>query len=406
MAVTVRTNHGLQLTSTEFQTDLSNLSSIATVSRWHKQSPQGSGHASGRPMHVNHTDDVDGSDDVIPPSDVVYSGGVLWVAGGAQNYGGTDVRFNPPIDLSEARIVEFETVLDQENFVDGWIEVVVTDKPYAGAAWHLDDNASGGTPRYGFAVKLNSKRAVVGSDFYPHPGLVIWDEWAQSNQTPDSHGLAFTIGAMHLIRLEVTGTTIDGYLDGSLWFSDTWALPPEILAAAWVHFGIHNHASLKYTPFPAGMVSQWASFRWDGAVLSRPTVHRVPDDFVFHSQTGVDGASGDGVDFGWSTPTAALEVSGVPAGVGSAMLAFTVQTSLFASPATTVVSYELNGNGPHDTEPVAPMTSGDGRNYFLCETVDPGELVEGVNQVEFTVDAPGGGEAPFVGNVELIVFGA
>jgi lipopolysaccharide export system protein LptA len=160
-------------------------------------------------------------------------------------------------------------------------------------------------------------------------------------------------------------------------------------------------------------VSQWSSIRWDGAVVDEPTVHRVDDDFISHTMavhsppgTGTDGGSGPGVDAAWETPTPVLEVSGVPANVDTAILVFTLQTSTASDPSTTTVTYELNGNGTHNTAGINSQIPGGGRNFYIVETVDVGELVTGVNEIEITCTAPGGGNTPFVGNVELLVWEA
>jgi lipopolysaccharide export system protein LptA len=393
-----------------FISDLSDFATVGSVSRWVKMPPAGS-HDADRPMHINNVDDVNGNDDVIPPNDVVYSGSTLWLAAGAQNYGGTNLRFNQPIDLSAERIIEFDVVIDAANFVNGWLELAVTDKPYAGAAWSDSDNADGATPRYGFVVKLNYSQVFTDPGFHPYAALDVWDEWVQTSLDPDDTALEFTVGSSHTVRLTFDSTDIAATVDGAAWWSDTWTLPPELLTDVWVHIGQHNHATLKYTPFPDGLVSQWSSIRWDGAVVDEPTVHRVDDDFISHTMavhsppgTGTDGGSGPGVDAAWETPTPVLEVAGVPANVDTAILVFTLQTSTASDPSTTIVTYELNGNGSHNTAGINSQIPGGGRNFYIVETVDVGELVTGVNEIEITCTAPGGGNTPFVGNIELLVW--
>jgi lipopolysaccharide export system protein LptA len=393
-----------------FISDLSDFATVGSVSRWVKMPPAGS-HDADRPMHINNVDDVNGNDDVIPPNDVVYSGSTLWLAAGAQNYGGTNLRFNQPIDLSAERIIEFDVVIDAANFVNGWLELAVTDKPYAGAAWSDSDNADGATPRYGFVVKLNYSQVFTDPGFHPYAALDVWDEWVQTSLDPDDTALEFTVGSSHTVRLTFDSTDIAATVDGAAWWSDTWTLPPELLTDVWVHIGQHNHATLKYTPFPDGLVSQWSSIRWDGAVVDEPTVHRVDDDFISHTMavhsppgTGTDGGSGPGVDAAWETPTPVLEASGVPANVDTAILVFTLQTSTASDPSTTTVTYELNGNGTHNTAGINSQIPGGGRNFYIVETVDVGELVTGVNEIEITCTAPGGGNTPFVGNIELLVW--
>lgn len=398
-----------------YEADLANYASVGSVSRWHKQSTIGGGHTTNRPLHINNADDVNGSDDVLPPNDVVYDTDRLWIAAGAQNYGGTNLRLNQQIDLTGAgpHIIEFEAVIDAQNFVNGWLELVVTDKPYAGAAWSSDDNAAESTPRYGFVVKINYLQTFTDPGFHPVSGLSVWDEWVQTNYDPDDTGVEFTVGAMHTVRLTFDDNDIAATIDGAAWWSDTWTLPPELMGVAWVSIGAHNHATLKYTPFPDALVSQWGGLRWRGPATTAPTIHRVPDDFVSHTMavhsppgTGTDGGSGPGVDAAWDTPTPTLEVTGVPAVVDSAMIAFTAQTSLFTDPATTTITYELNGNGAHNLTGLNVQfpAAGDGRNFFICEDVDPAELVAGINEIDISISAAGGGAAPFVGNVELLVW--
>lgn len=396
-----------------FETDLSDPSEYS-VHRWHKQSGTFTC-TTGRPVHINNVDDVNGDDDVLPPNDVVWDTDRLWIGAGAQNYGGSEIRFNNRINLSGPgpHIIEFSVVLDPTNALNGWPELVITDKPYAGAAWSSNDNAAESTPRFGFIARLNASQYVEGGLFYPKALLSVWDEWVQTNYDPDGGGAVFTTGVMHDIRIEFDDTEIIATVDGDPWWSDIWTLPSELLDEVWVHIGVHNHATLKYSPYPDGVVSQWGHVRWGGSPTVPATTHRVPDDFVSHTVavhsppgTGTDGGSGPGVDMGWELPSPVLVVSNVPASVDSAMIAFSFQTSLFADPATTTVTYELNGNGGHTVTGLDAMmpADGDGRNYFICEDVVVSELVTGVNEIEITASAPGGGAAPFVSNVELILF--
>jgi hypothetical protein len=405
------TTENVALESWSYITDLSDYATAGSISRWVKMQPTGS-HTTGRQMHVNNVDDVDVVDDVVPPDDVVYSAGVLWIAAGAQNYGGTNLRLTQPIDLTEERTIKMGVALDAQNFVNGWLELVVTDKPYAGAAWSDTDNADGATPQYGFVVKLNYSQYFADGSFRPTAALDVWDEWVQTNYDPDDTTLAFTVGSIHTVTVTFDGTTIAATVDGAAWWSDSWTLPSELLTAeAWVHIGVHNHATLKYTPFPDGMTSRWNQLAWDGATPDAPTVHRVPDDWVSHSMavhsppgTGTDGGSGPGVDGGWDVPTAPLVVTGVPAIVDRAILVFTLQTSLSNDPSTTVVTYELNGNGAHNTASINAQIPGDGRTFYIVEDVDAAELVTGSNDIEITSTNPGGGLTPHVANVELLVW--
>lgn len=345
-------------------------------------------------------------DDVAPPDDVQIFSNQLWVGTGSQNYGDTLLRADKPMNFPDQEgVIEVDLWVETLDQLLGWSRLVVTLDPYTNPS-NSDFNSSGPVPQYGFEVQFNRGRAVVESAFETYPQVKVWDDYAETTYEGTGAGTAIdnTPHVITNVRVEFTATTIDIYADEVLWFTDTWTLPAE-LTSGFVYIGQHNHASLKYSPYPDNVYAVFDGVRFQETTITElpiTTTYRVPDNV--QALTGADDDVGTGgVSIGWEMPvTLTIEDVPNPNALDSAtlVLSSTVSGSLVDSASR--FEYTVNGGTLHSVQlPQWNGTSLDNTGATIWSLDVLAELVEGDNDILFDFTTIGG-TTPTVGNVQLV----
>ena len=355
---------------------------------------------------------------VLPPNDVVYNMGgdeMLRIMAGSQNYGDTLLRCARQFDFTGGSgVIEADLIIPPQNFLHGWVEIHVHNRPYAWTA-SFADNSEGPRAEHGFTLKLNYVQFYVSGAFYPGVRLTWWEDYLES-AVDSTGGIVFSTSSLVTARFEFDATDFTSYINDVAWCAGTWDLPTELFDnPAWVYIGVHNHASLKYGPEKASNNSYWGGFRFDGpAVLPVLTACKVADATETHN---IPAEGGVGMDIGFSTPTSALTIPAVPAAEAATLL-FVGYVSAIANDVDDLeVYYRLNATTwhqvtipnfqPGDMENATTHTIGGSGVFSISETVDVAELVVGANTVQFRIETTGAGTpsglTPYVSNIQLLV---
>lgn len=214
---------------------------LYSVSRWRsEQAPN------GQP-------DTQGNGPALP-GDIRYEGGRLVVETGMQNYGDTLVRINRPM---VGDTLQFDVGVN--DWRDGDAMVYLTDTPMTTPGFD-GENAHGSKPRNGFQFRASCFKGRTYVDYVQTEDPETGCNHRAPNSAPGGViRYTLTIGAN---SVTVTG---DGH-------TDSW--PVSLDGPQWLHFGSHNHATIKYSQRPT-FTSTWDNIEYEADAAA--SVAQVPN---------------------------------------------------------------------------------------------------------------------------------
>jgi hypothetical protein len=332
-----------------------------------------------------------------------------------QNYGDNSYRISQPFDVAgRTGTIDFDVSLYMQGALLGWPTLAFTSQPYS-APSYLADNSGAATPREGLEVQFNSLCADAGAwtaflkvrTYHLFRETLLHDEHgAESGCTSNVKTAAGRLNHVQVrvsqshIEVWVSDASADGVHYGPL--KRTFSAPLALtFSRGYVYVGVHNHATVKYANLPSWTVL------WDNIAFDGP---RVPASRVSQVSAAAT-PSGSGLNMGYwlpATGTAPLGLPGVStANVTSATLVFDAFADSISNSNWSGFrfSYRLNGKGWHSAalsaDEIALMPRASSFSFSL--PVDPHELVNGTNTVQFAGSGFYAGYQPFIGNIDLIV---
>jgi hypothetical protein len=356
---------------------------------------------------------------VCDPSSTIQSHYAL-ISTAAQNYGDSTYRIAQQFDVANRNgTISFNASLYVQGGLLGWPTLAFTSDPYS-APSYLADNSAGPTPRQGLQIHFNSV-CPGPAGWTPFPNVRIYDRyretelhdengfesWCTSNIRTASGQLnhvEIRLSQSH-IELWMTDASSDGVHFGALKkvFSTSMNLG---FTRGYVYFGAHNHATQKYAGMPSWTVL-WDNIAFDGPRLAPGRVSQVND---------ADVPSGNGMNLGYGLPnsggggaTPAFTLPNVStSNVAGATLVFDVGADQISNSnwSAWTVNYRLNGGAWHaaalsaDELALMPFRGG---SFSFSVALNPNELVNGTNTVQFSGTNFYAGYQPYIGNIDLVV---
>lgn len=328
-----------------------------------------------------------------------------------QNYGDTVARIAQPFDIAgRTGVIRFDTNPTLGNVLHGWPMLLYTSEPYS-APSYLADNSGGATPRDGLALHFNGQCAA-GGVWSPVPTVRVHDQHREIRLSSDGGCTApVSVRDGHLNRVEVRLSTSrievwmsdassDGVNFGPLKKMFSSSLDLDFTRGN-LYIGVHNHATNKYGAGPS-----WTTY-WDNVAFDGPQLRADDVAQVAHNNQ----PNGDGVNLGYqlpdNSPTQAFRLDDVNIDTAtSAQLTFNIMVDRFKNDISTMrVKYRFNNGTWHDTGlSAAELDIAHGRSgtYAFTVPVDPAELTNGTNTVQFDGTGLHAGHQPFIGNIDLI----
>lgn len=377
---------------------------------------------------------------VCQGNDLIQSRHLL-MAAAEQSYGQFSLRTRQPFDF---RGRTGRAVFDVEGQLignlHGWVSFAITEEPSPAPSFGVLGNfENGAVPRNGVEVHFfqlcnRTDRVGVGQ-------VNVFRDYAETFYLDNEQGrmptcVATQKGALNHFEvrvsrthLEVWGTdrSSDGLRFGALTqlFKVDISLPFE---RGYVHITTHNHSTLKYSN---GAIDAWTS-RWDnvgfdGPVVAAPREYSIPDSL---DPVTVNNAECRNIGYllgdASEGPRQKLTFRGVDTkDVTQARLGllghFLMQKG--NDYASWILRYRVNGkawrdhrfdaaqlallNGPNVFNAAGMNTRGDGSGIAgaisLFLEVDPQQLVDGDNTLEFVTSGVPYSYRPYVLNVDLLL---
>ena len=347
-----------------------------SVSRWKSESPRG--------VELN----VSGGP--TPPNDVTIENGRAVIDVGMQNYGDVVARVNQLFDFADGGTITFDTSLYRASDLWGWPTVQLLADPYNAPSYD-DDNSRGPLPREGLTVH-----------FQLECGAPIVRQYHDHNETDDRSADSFrdctqlrtAEGQLNRVEMRISQNRLEICASdaGSTALRQCWQFPVNLrFTRGFVYFGGHNHATVKYGG-PPSWTTYWDNVGFDGPVVPASAVSQVPN------------ASGAGFSYPLgSTFGPALVVPNVNLRA-SARLVLNVAADAISNGdhAAWRLNYRLNGGTAHSVPFTPTPDPTRGGSYIFSIPVDPSELSNGNNSVQFSATGFTGGYAPFIGNIDLV----
>lgn len=330
------------------------------------------------------------------------------IATAQQNYGDGSVRLNQPFDIEgRTGAFSFDMALPTYKLLDGFPQVIFTADPMS-APSYLDDNSGGPTPKHGVAVQFRGKCGAGGSaviiEFDNHTERVV-------DETSGCPAERIAIdGRLNRFQLLVSQSHVELWASApsangtdfgplALMYRGSISLP---FSRGHLYFGVHNHASDKYSDVPS------ISTRWDNLVFDGPT---VPGTNV--SQVDDAAARGpEGVDLSYPLTSARSDTFALPRVVvaPNARLLFNTwfDTVKNKNAAGYTVSYRFNG-GPWrraklTAGELAVVRQGRSGSFSWSVPVDAGDLRNGSNTIEFKGTGFDKGTTARLANIDLVTW--
>jgi hypothetical protein len=355
---------------------------------------------------------------VCDPSTLIQSHYAL-VSTASQNYGDSSYRIAQQFDIAgRTGTIAFNASLYIDNFLVGFPTLAFTEDPY-NAPSYLADNSGGPTPRNGVQIHFNAVcPGPAGLSMFPkvrsydrHRETLLNDENGFANGCPSNVRTA--AGKLNHVEIKLSQTHIeilatdasnDGINFGPL--KKVYSAPLTLgFTRGFVSFGSHNHASEKYANLASWTVL-WDNIAFDGPQLTSTRVSQVPNSAQL---------SGGGMNLGYNLPNAAgggatapLPLPGVAtANVSSARLVFDMAADQISNRNWSAwrVNYRLNGGPWHSIgfSPDELAVIDRAGSYIFSTPVDPAELVNGTNSVQFSGSNFYAGYQPYIGNIDLVL---
>ncbi len=315
----------------------------------------------------------------------------------------------------------------------GYPVITFSDDPIAIAGFH-DDNSRNSAPRNGLRMEFSMGCGAMPSagnakvrlylDYRPN------DLWTQSDYDNCPNIAATKEGQLNRVIIKLSQTHVDLYIsdysnDGinfgtpKLVESKNYSLP---FSRGYVLLGGHNHATIKYSGSyaPGGVeipswTVLWDNIAFDGPVITPDRIYQFPDSLV---------PSGSNMDMGYYLPGISdplmtpLSVNNVNlSGITSAKLSLIDWFNYVLTPISQMkLNYRLNNGTWHSVGFSAgqqwamsnPYGEGICCNYNVGHNnmvfdVNPVELVNGTNTVQFQNVGMDSGYRPVIANIDLLL---
>ncbi len=346
---------------------------------------------------------------VCDPSATIKSPHAL-IATAEQNYGDTIARIAQPFDIAgRTGTIRFDTNPTLGNTLLGWPILLYTADPYS-APSYFANNSGGATPRQGIALHFNGQ-CSGGGQWSPTPTVRTHTQYAETLLTSDGGCTApVSVQDGHLNRVEVRISTSrievwisdaspDGVTFGPLtkMFSSNIGLG---FTRGNLYIGTHNHATVKYSGQPS-----WTTY-WDNVAFDGPELPAQHVAQINHADT----PNGDGVNLGHpltnGSPTSHTFTNVDIDNATNATLTFNLMADRLKNDIAAMrINYRLNNGTWHTagltTAELALANTRSG-TYTFSIPIDPAELHNGTNTIQFDGTNLHNGYQPFIGNIDLI----
>ena len=377
----------------------------------------------------------------------------LLVAVAAQNYGQNGYRIRQPFDFAgRTGVVRFDATVDPLSPLHGWVSFAITEDPISMPGYAILGNDEGSIiPKNALEVHFVN---APGSnhDAIAMRNVHVFRNHEDTVYAPDDlPRTTYRAGKLNRYEFAVSEHGVDVRVTPLSEDGKTFAAPEinyhvdaEIpFTRGYVHFSVHNHATLKYTGggdgYPAQVDASVAlidNVGFDGPVLDAYREYEVPNAKVRFTDPGLGdphNSENVGYDLGWQVqdammgPKHVLRFSDVDlTGANSAKLAFSAWLNHSGSERDKVASFayraRLNGkawlerkltseevallvDGPttidKDGKPVGDPAS-QGRLALVLD-VPLADLKDGDNTVELVTANIPTSYPPLVVNVDLVL---
>jgi len=252
-------------------------------------------------------------DKVFPPNDALVCDPVqdvkshhLLLATAAQNYGHNGFRIKQPFDFGgrTGKIV-FDASCDPFGPLFGWVSLAVTEDPISMPGYAIRGNDEGSIiPKN--AVEVHFANAGGDSEMIVRHVHVFKNYADTAYEAPSSTPHATRkLGKMNRYEVLLSQTSIEVRVSPYSEDGTTFAAPTLVhrqaidlpFSRGYVHLGLHNHATLKYTQ-PDAYPHQWGivdasvarvdNVGFDGPVITNWREYEVPDSLVKFNEANPD----------------------------------------------------------------------------------------------------------------------
>lgn len=206
-----------------------------------------------------------------------------------QSYGDNSFRVNQPFDIAgRTGTFQFDASLDLESNLYGYATVAFTSEPVAIPGTYIP-NARSSAPRNGLVVPFS---AWCGTQDATLPYLVEFRDFVMTyhvdqhdiDSCPASAQALTKPGHLNRVTLKISQTRIEVWAtdysaDGITFGSPKLVLTRDIdlgFTRGYVHFGSHNHSTVKYGNIPSWTVL-YDNIAFDGPAIPADRVVQVPD---------------------------------------------------------------------------------------------------------------------------------
>jgi hypothetical protein len=252
------------------------------------------------------------SDKAFPPNDTLVCDPVedvkshhLLLATAAQNYGQNGFRIKQPFDF-EGRTgkIVFDASCDPFGPLFAWVSIAVTEEPISMPGYAIRGNDEGSIiPRN--AVEVHFANAGGDSEVTVRHVHVFRNYADTAYEAPSSLPHATRKwGKLNRYEVLLSQTSIEVRVspyseDGTTFEAPTLIHTQAIslpFSRGYVHLGLHNHATLKYTQPDANPewgiinapVARIDNVGFDGPVITNWREFEVPDSLVKHNEANPD----------------------------------------------------------------------------------------------------------------------
>jgi hypothetical protein len=317
----------------------------------------------------------------------------------------------------------------------GWVALAITEDPVGAPSYlKVQNEENGAVPRNALEIHFNQNCQVEDQVSVSYV-IVITDYVHHIIEVPNEqrHCVGRAPGLLNHVEVDVSSGHVAVYASPASADGVTFA-PVELLTeqdislpftSGYVHLGVYNHASLKYSDDAVdAYVARFDNVGFDGPVLpvevaaevpDSRTVVPVPNGSAFTSAVNIGYKLGDLGTTGFSPPLAFTPID--LAGATRAQLTLIWWSLPFHfngdDPAQYELDYRINGGTTHTyryTEGqlafMAAQHAADqpfGGSVGVRVDVDLAELVSGTNTIELATTHVPTSYPPVVSNLDLLV---
>jgi hypothetical protein len=379
---------------------------------------------------------------VLPGQDVLVCDTIdtlrsntLMIAAAEQNYGQAAARIRAPFDFAArtGRIV-LDATLEPGGLL-GWVALSITEDPVGAPSYlKVQNEENGAVPRNALEIHFNQNCQAEDQVSVSYV-IVITDYLHRIIEVPNEerHCVSRAPGLLNRVVVDVSSGHVAISASPASTDGVTFA-PVELLTeqdislpftSGYVHLGVFNHASLKYSDDTVdAYVARFDNVGFDGPVLPVEVAAQVPDSrtpvtvpagSVFTSAVNIGHKLGDLGASGFSSPLSFTPID--LAGATSAQLTL-IWWSLPAhfnggDGSDYELAYRLNGGATHtlrySAEQLVFMNAQRdaeqpfGGSVGVRVDVDLAELVSGTNTIQLATTNVPTSYPPVVSNIDLLV---